>query len=107
MQQTFLIRTKIAGQYREGLLVDLGAHDNLIGHLTLKRCIECIERAGLGHLVKWAKLKKPIPVSGVGNGAPVCEWHVELPIVLEKNGVSVHLKWAQTLHHLQFQRCGE
>ena len=87
LQQTFLIRAKIAGQYREGLLVDPGAHDNLIGIFTVKRIIECIERAGLGHLFKWTKLRKPIPVSGVGNGAPVCEWRVELPIVLEKNGV--------------------
>ena len=86
-RETFLIRTKIEGQYREGLLVDPGAHDNLIGNLTAKRFIVCIERAGLGHLVKWTQLKKPIPVSGVGNGAPVCEWQVELPIVLEKNGI--------------------
>ena len=79
-EQIFLLKTKLPGEGREGLLVDTGAHDNLVGNLFVKRMLNILEKQGLLNQVKWQKLSKPINVSGVGKHSQVVDWQVTLPL---------------------------
>eukprot|EP00959_Pyramimonas_sp_CCMP1952_P453986 9469189-Pyramimonas_sp.AAC.1 len=79
-EQIFLLKTKLPGEGREGLLVDTGAHDNLVGNLFVQRMLTILEAQGLLNHVKLQKLSKPINVSGVGKHSQLVEWEVTLPL---------------------------
>eukprot|EP00971_Amphidinium_carterae_P292035 5797397-Amphidinium_carterae.1 len=65
---------------REGLLVDVGAHDNLCGEQWVKRVERNLSHGAL--TVRYEDMKKPLSVEGVGNGAQVCRQKVVVPLVL-------------------------
>eukprot|EP00971_Amphidinium_carterae_P352996 6492791-Amphidinium_carterae.2 len=65
---------------REGLLVDVGAHDNLCGEQWVKRVEKMLERSN--DPVRYETMKKPLSVEGVGNGAQVCRSKVVVPLLL-------------------------
>ena len=84
-EQIFLLKTKLPGEGREGLLVDTGAHDNLVGNLFVKRILDILQRQGLQDQVKWQRLTKPINVSGVGKQSQLVEWSVTVPLRVISN----------------------
>eukprot|EP00971_Amphidinium_carterae_P009267 182995-Amphidinium_carterae.1 len=65
---------------REGLLVDVGAHDNLCGEQWLRRVEVMLER--IGRKVSFEQMKRPLSVEGVGNGAQTCREKTVVPLAL-------------------------
>ncbi|CAK0820075.1 unnamed protein product, partial [Prorocentrum cordatum] len=86
-EQIFLLKTKLPGEGREGLLVDTGAHDNLVGNLFIKRVLNILSEQGMMDKVKWQKLPKPINVSGVGKESQLVEWAITIPLKVIANDV--------------------
>ena len=86
-EQIFLLNTKLSGEGREGLLVDTGARDNLVGNLFVKRILSILNEQGLIDQVKWKNLSKPINVSGVGKQSQLVEWEITVPLKVIANDV--------------------
>ena len=81
-QSMYLARTQLASQ-REGLLVDPGAQGNLVGYDWAMRVTLLAQQAGLGHLIQWKKLAKPLPVAGVGAKTQSATYEITVPIAVE------------------------
>ena len=67
---------------REGLLVDPGAHDNLMGSETARR-IDAALKASNGGRGEYFPLSESISVEGVGAKAQVCTGGGKVPITCE------------------------
>jgi len=77
------------GENREGLLVDPGAFDNLMGSMFRDRLTRLAMNAGLGNLIREARLTQPIGVEGVGEGPQKAEVVAKLPIAVTTEGKTV------------------
>jgi len=77
------------GEHREGLLVDPGAFDNLMGSMFRDRLTRLATNAGLGNLIREARLTQPIGVEGVGEGPQKAEVVAKLPIAVTTMGKTV------------------
>ncbi|CAK0793269.1 unnamed protein product, partial [Prorocentrum cordatum] len=86
-EQIFLLKMKLPGGGREGLLVVTGAHDNLVGNLFVKRILDILSVQGVTDRVKWQKLSKPINVSGVGKNSQLVERAIAIPLRVIANDV--------------------
>ena len=74
-------RAKLKGEDREGLLVDIGARDNLTGDAWVHR-VEAILRKH-GQQVENAPMDQPLTVEGVGAGSQECREQARVPMILE------------------------
>jgi hypothetical protein len=72
-------RTRL-GPDREGLLVDVGAHDNLVGSEWVTRMAEIVNKHG--RRIEVTKMAKSIGVEGVGKGAQECVDRAKVPLAL-------------------------
>ena len=86
----------------EGLLVDVGAHDNLVGEQWVRRVIALRAERGL-HDVRFEKLETPLRVEGVGKDAQTCYERAIVPINLA-SGETVRTQH-QSYRTLRSQRC--
>ena len=77
------------GADREGLLVDNGAHDNLVGEAWVERMIALRRAQGFDDVIV-KPLMQPITVEGVGDKAPVCTHQVEMPTALPDGTIGVY-----------------
>ena len=75
---TYLVKTKLKGS-REGLLVDPGAHDNLVGNLWVERMAELMKP--YGHNIEFSTLKQALGVQGVGKDSQQCTTLAKVLIV--------------------------
>ena len=66
---------------REGLLVDVGAHDNLVGERWVRRVIALRAARGLFD-VRFEKMDVPLKVEGVGKEAQTCIERAIVPVAL-------------------------
>ena len=66
---------------REGLLVDVGAHDNLVGERWVRRIIALRAARGLFD-VRFEKMDVPLKVEGVGKEAQTCLERAIVPVAL-------------------------
>ena len=66
---------------REGLLVDVGAHDNLVGEEWVRRVQALRAEMGLSD-VTFERLTTPLRVEGVGKDAQTCYEKAIVPIAL-------------------------
>jgi hypothetical protein len=80
-QHAWHARTRLSNG-REGLLVDVGAHDNLMGSRWADRVMQAHQRAGTGRQAETWTLTSPISVEGVGNGAMECRTARRIPLSL-------------------------
>ena len=74
-------RARLQGKDREGLLVDIGAHDNLAGDAWLKRVEHIFEKHNLG--VTKSEMTDTLVVEGVGAGSQSCTERAHVPMALE------------------------
>ena len=74
-------RARLKGEDREGLLVDIGARDNLTGDAWVHR-VEAILRKH-GQQVENAPMSHPLTVEGVGAGSQECREQARVPMILE------------------------
>ena len=64
---SYLVQTQMKSRVGEGLLVDPGAHDDLVSDGWAKRFTQECDAAGVQR-PRYLKLNKPVDVGGVGNG---------------------------------------
>ena len=74
------LRTRLPGN-EVGLLVDPGAHDNLVGANTMARMVEIAQQKGFGSLVR--PLATTMQVEGVGKGAQATDTATQVQIGIE------------------------
>ena len=60
------------------LLIDPGAHTNLVGLKWVQQMLDKAQRAG--RTPSQARLQEPLTVQGVGQGVQRCTWSVSMPI---------------------------
>ncbi|CAE7335652.1 HRD1B [Symbiodinium sp. CCMP2592] len=60
------------------LLIDPGAHTNLVGLKWVQQMLEKAQRAG--RMPSQSRLQEPLTVQGVGQGVQRCTWSVSMPI---------------------------
>jgi len=78
----FHTRVRLSGD-REGLLVDLGAHDNLTGSRWVERVQSWLHRNVPEQTVQSTPLKRNITIEGVGSKPDQCARSVSVPLHLE------------------------
>ncbi len=71
-------RTRLA-EGMEGLLVDPGAFDNLVGQLWVDRVRSILHVTGQSRRVSICKLQRTLAVEGVGNGYQIAQDRVSVP----------------------------
>ena len=77
--EAFHTRVRLTGN-REGLLVDLGAHDNLTGSEWVDRVGAWLHKHHPGERVQTSKLGRSISIEGVGTNPDRCENAVRVPL---------------------------
>jgi len=71
----------------EGLLVDPGAYDNLVGQAWVDRVRSILENAGQQRSISSCKLQHPVAINGVGSGHLIGQEHVSVPgLILSATG---------------------
>ena len=65
---------------RLSIIVDPGAYTNLCGKVWARA--QSRKAQNEGHRPKQEKMKQPLGVSGVGDGAQRCEWQAQVPIAI-------------------------
>ena len=75
-QTVYHSRTRISG--KEGLLVDIGAVDNVSGDMWVQRQADICARHGLK--VKYTAMTTPLSLQGVGSGSSSCTTLAEVPV---------------------------
>ena len=81
---TFLVQTKMKNRQGEGLLIDPGAHDDLIGDEWVRRFTEEAAMSGQPTPIDH-QLKDPVNVGGVGKGRQETTRGVRCSIGVEGN----------------------
>ena len=77
--EAFHTRVRLSGN-REGLLVDLGAHDNLTGSEWVERVGAWLSKHHPKERVQTSKLGRTISIEGVGTNPDRCENAVRVPL---------------------------
>ena len=77
----FHTRVRLADN-REGLLVDLGAHDNLTGSEWVERVTAWLSKHHPGKSIRTSRLGRSISIEGVGTNPDRCENAVRVPLHL-------------------------
>ena len=79
-------RTRLA-EDAEGLLVDPGAFDNLVGQLWVDRVRTILYATHQQRRISIGKLQKTLAVEGVGNGSQIAQERVSVPgVILSATG---------------------
>ena len=77
--EAFHTRVRLSGE-REGLLVDLGAHDNLTGSEWVERVNAWLKKHHPSESIQTSKLGRTISIEGVGTNPDRCENAVRVPL---------------------------
>ena len=78
-QEHFLVQTRMAHRQGEGLLIDPGAHDDLVGQMWVDRFSAEARRASQPEPTSY-RLDRPVVVGGVVNGSNVANFGVKCAI---------------------------
>ena len=73
-------RARLKGADREGLLIDIGARDNLTGESWVRRVGDILSKHGLS--VESGPMEHPLTVEGVGSGSQECRTQARAPMLL-------------------------
>ena len=74
------MRARLKGTDREGLLIDIGARDNLTGEAWVRRVGNILSKHGLN--VEASPMEHPLTVEGVGAGSQECREQARVPMML-------------------------
>ena len=83
--QAYHVKTRL-GANREGLLIDIGAHDNLTGDRWVERQSALAAQQGLH--TQYRRLERPLRVEGVGKESQECFQQAVVPIAVMQGGMS-------------------